>query len=496
MCVRCRKVYNPYSQSTILVNCGKCEECQQDKADNRALRIRNSIGKDEVNLFVTLTYKNDFLPVVRKSDIVAQEDIPIYRRRIVHVKKGGSFVVSPVLFNQIGIVVLDKLPYGYDSKWLRTPKHYNDNSFVSICFYRDIQNFFKRLRVNMQRDILKNHLNYATKFKYYSCSEYGPTTHRSHFHLVLTVPAKSVEFFRSHIIKAWPFADSNITARGIEVARCCSNYVASYVNCGSRLPKVLSDTRFKPRHSYSKSYGLASSEFSAYEVFKKVQRGNLTYHSPVASHTYGLDSVLLPKYVLNRHFPLFKGFSRIVPDELFRVLLRPVYRSRINLITDEGFKSLVVVSTFRPFIDAGYTPEDIHKICVSLDNHCKKFCDSVNRCLPPDEPTFKPLDYYATYLLAWKLYQSNKYRLFLEDAEFNLPYHPYNSNYDNIEDIFNLNVRVDKSVFPVSSSLKYVDPNSLPLRVFAHNRQLYRYNKLCKEKKVLNHTMSKIGIDV
>ena len=58
MCTHCRRVYNPYSQSVVLVNCGHCKECLQDKADARANRIRNSIPADHLNLFVTLTYDN------------------------------------------------------------------------------------------------------------------------------------------------------------------------------------------------------------------------------------------------------------------------------------------------------------------------------------------------------------------------------------------------------------------------------------------------------
>lgn len=494
MCTHCKRVYNHYSQSVVLVNCGHCKECLQDKADARANRIRNSIPVDHINLFVTLTYDNRYLPVIKKSDICAQEDITIWRYASPFKKDAGK------RWFPIGSVVIDKLPYGFNANYLRKPKHYFSADYCAVTYFRDIQNFFKRLRENLKHDkLLSDYEKNNIHFKYYACSEYGPTTHRSHAHLCITIHKSCLEAFRRNIVASWPFARKDITQRGIEVSRGCAQYVASYVNCDASIPKIFRDTRLKARHSYSHHYGVDSFEFSAPGILEKINRRDLRYNRPNGMQSDVSSSVLLPKYVINRHFPLFKGFSRISPVALYDVLSRPESVADVSIWTSEGPKTLRVCTKYQPFIDAGFTPDDIHKIVVSLDNHCTRFCNSINaynKRLHRDVPLFQREDYFMAFMDVWKIYKSNQYKLFLEDAEKNLPYYPYSAHYDNIEDIDNLNVRVDKSVFGSADIAAFSDPNRLPTRVNRFIVQSERYDKLFKRRKVTNQIMAYIGNDV
>ena len=78
MCTNCRYIFNRYIRKSILVPCGKCEACQQDKANKRAQRIRNNVQDGMLTLFATFTYANDYLPYILRSDLKSDSfDIPV-----------------------------------------------------------------------------------------------------------------------------------------------------------------------------------------------------------------------------------------------------------------------------------------------------------------------------------------------------------------------------------------------------------------------------------
>ena len=61
MCTNSRFIWNPYARKKILVKCGKCDACKQEKALARSTRIRNNVTSGTIALFITLTYTNDYL---------------------------------------------------------------------------------------------------------------------------------------------------------------------------------------------------------------------------------------------------------------------------------------------------------------------------------------------------------------------------------------------------------------------------------------------------
>ena len=93
MCINSRYIWNPYSRSSVLVKCGKCDACLQEKAQQRTRRIRNNIRQGEIVLFVTLTYANDYIPYITKTDLLSDSPfINVYRDndiRMVYSKQKG-----------------------------------------------------------------------------------------------------------------------------------------------------------------------------------------------------------------------------------------------------------------------------------------------------------------------------------------------------------------------------------------------------------------------
>ena len=109
--------------SYINVPCGKCYKCQETKSLEFAFRLYQEVNHSYNSYFVTLTYDDNHLS------------------------------------------------FAYDE----------ETAVAQPCLVKkDLQDFFKRLRVYMNRKVSKD-----MKLKYFACGEYGFKFHRPHYHLIL-----------------------------------------------------------------------------------------------------------------------------------------------------------------------------------------------------------------------------------------------------------------------------------------------------------------------
>lgn len=107
----------------INVPCGKCYKCQETKSLEYAFRLYQEVNHSMNSYFVTLTYEDSNLTFA---------------------------------FNE-------------------------DTAEFQPCLVKsDLQAFFKRLRIYLQRKISKE-----LRFKYFACGEYGFKFHRPHYHFIL-----------------------------------------------------------------------------------------------------------------------------------------------------------------------------------------------------------------------------------------------------------------------------------------------------------------------
>lgn len=381
MCQFRRYVRNPHTGQYLLTDCGKCPSCQQKKAARRATRIRNN-GNGNLCLFVTLTYDNAGVPYFELKDLVDQVNsrvsvgidgrkyfkqnslddvhIPIYRNCTARrVRSSADYVFSSRRsFGKVEIAdyqpnFSDITDYDLFLKSLnrfRGLKHMRQR--VGVCYYPDLQMFMKRLRQNLKRVY-----GFTKDFQTFQCSEYGGYSHRPHFHLLMFIPWEAEATFRSAIVESWPFGNKFKGGRFIEIARNAASYVASYVNGNNSLSPLLEGTEFEQKHSYSKSFGIGLDVFQLPQILEKVRNRSLFYTSErnVDGKTV-LSDVPIPKYVINRYFPLFKGFSNLNTSEISECLECPeklLYKYNLD-----------------------YTPDDLHKVQVRLA-HCYQYYNSL-----------------------------------------------------------------------------------------------------------------------
>ena len=492
MCTNQRMIYNPYSKQKVMVKCGKCPACLQEKAALRSSRIRYACSPNTITLFVTLTYKPDFVPFIKRSELLSDSlSVNIYRnssiRQVYSKFNGYSYKHIKKLVVLDSYVPDTNLRYDSSNSHLKSLRGGMPDD-IGVCYYKDVQNFFKRLR-----QILIRNFNYNEKFSYFSCTEYGGVSQRPHIHTTIIIPSDDEATFRTAIVAAWPYADNSRTEKYIEIAKDVSNYVASYVNCGNLLPSALQDPFIKQKHSFTKSLGTSLPVFSLHSILNKIESGDLFfYRQQKFDGKSCFVPVPIPKYVISRYFPQFKGFHRLATSELFNLLLSPEISGNIfrdGLVTfnfSDKYRNSIypIVSDFRNIIDYNYfyTSYESYRIYVALDNAYKRYYDITGR---------SRYDYALDYIRVWNLFQSTILKYSLENVT---SFSDFNSYYLNL-------VEYEENLLQVAPTLENLEnfefnPNKIRDVVSSTSVLNSLYFKLNKQKQVTNYSMSSMDFNI
>lgn len=243
------------TKSGFVVGCGKCELCKSKRRNDWSIRLGiETKYSDRMPLFVTLTYKDAWLPLLR-------EDGSIY----------NSY----------------PLPDNY------VPTLYRD----------DISSFIKEYK-------RVNHLT-NDKFHYFGCGEYGGNFGRPHYHLILfgddLLQSKfdeSVDKAVAHVQSIWKYGFVHVcqaTFGGI-------HYVTKYC-----LKEDVDDLTFEQVQPFTiASKNLGSSFFDTDECFRiKRQLDFLVLHRDEIYSKIGIihnDKNYLKRllYELTPYFPKFE----------------------------------------------------------------------------------------------------------------------------------------------------------------------------------------------
>jgi hypothetical protein len=454
MCTNQREIVNKYTGHKLYVKCGHCPACLQEKAAHRVSRIRAQNSDATETYMLTLTYRNECVPYVRRDDaylfsrnkyglccdypaepdyngnrsiVLRSYNLPVYRDMDYRWIRSSS--VYDMSIKELGRKVLTTVGYKKQVDFNNLKDLNGKPNCIGVCYYPDLQHFVAKLRQNLKRFFQVDY-----EFKTYCCSEYGTKRQRPHFHLLLWIPKGTAETFRSAIIKSWLYGDIQNHPRRFERAFRASSYVASYVNKPSDFPHFLT-TYFDCSHSYSKGFGLCSNDFSLSSILSKFHRGHLTRF--VRKDKSGSAKYIeqpLPSYVIYRYFPLFKGYNRIAPSSLHSVTKRLVDADFCSLSIGEGIQ---IEPTKGMLI--WYSKDDIHKISVRLRNAFERFNERM-----VDTP-FSFDDYLILHRGIWSLYHSDVLRLHLENNDISTQ-----EKYDNLEEIkIKYNRAIENHITPI-----------------------------------------------
>nr|QJB19597.1 MAG: replication initiator protein [Microvirus sp.] len=329
-CQSPRTVINKYTHESVVVSCGTCPSCVLRRSGVQTNLLTTYSAQFRYVYFVTLTYAPCFLPTLEVSvietctddiaDVSCVPDIndldPCDDNRYLFGFRSVPRSASIKLKNStVERTFKDPdIRFSYPMKpkdllsILGKVKHNVPNRIPYIC-NRDLDLFLKRLRSYYPDE----------KLRYYAVSEYGPTSYRPHWHLLLF---SNSEIFSQTVLenvsKAWSYGRCDASlSRGF-----AAPYVASYVNSFVALPSFYTEM---PRLLRPKSFH--SIGFTESNLFPRKVR--ITEVDEVADKCLngvrverdGYFRILKPTWpYLLRLFPRFSDAIRKSPSSIYQLL--------------------------------------------------------------------------------------------------------------------------------------------------------------------------------
>jgi hypothetical protein len=243
-CQHPRTVVNKYTHEPVVVSCGSCPSCILRRSGIQTNLLTTYSAQFRYVYFVTLTYAPCFLPTLEVSiietctdDIADVPCVPnindldpgdpnTYLFGFRSVPRSSSVKLKNSTVERTFKDPEVRFTYGMKPKELLSIlgkiNHNVPNRIPYVC-NRDLDLFLKRLRSYYPDE----------KLRYYAVSEYGPTSFRPHWHLLLF--SNSERFSQTvceNVSKAWSYGRCDASlSRGF-----AAPYVASYVNSFVALP--------------------------------------------------------------------------------------------------------------------------------------------------------------------------------------------------------------------------------------------------------------------
>lgn len=198
----------------------------------------------------------------------------------------------------------------YDSKPIFITLTYDNENYPQdgLCV-RDVQLFFKRLRIGMQRH------GYRNRIRYLCCGEYGKNTHRAHYHALLwNCGQQDIRTYReicSLIGEAW--SKGFVMCREVDASdNKTFFYTAKYLRKDCRVPRG-----FRPPFVLaSRGRGGIGARFID-GLAGEIQKKFVVEPKFVNKFSGRVRNVIMSKYVLNRVFP---SLSTSLPGKLKNAL--------------------------------------------------------------------------------------------------------------------------------------------------------------------------------
>lgn len=243
-CQNPRTVVNKYTHEPVVVSCGSCPSCILRRSGIQTNLLTTYSAQFRYVYFVTLTYAPRFLPTLEVSvvetctddiaDVPCVPDINdldagdpnTYLFGFRSVPRSSSVKLKSSTVERTFKDPEIRFSYPMKPKALLSIlgkiNHNIPNRIPYVC-NRDLDLFLKRLRSYYPDE----------KLRYYAVSEYGPTSFRPHWHLLLF--SNSDRFSQTvleNVSKAWSYGRCDASlSRGF-----AAPYVASYVNSFVALP--------------------------------------------------------------------------------------------------------------------------------------------------------------------------------------------------------------------------------------------------------------------
>lgn len=329
-CQHPRTVVNKYTHEPVVVSCGSCPSCILRRSGIQTNLLTSYSAQFRYVYFVTLTYAPCFLPTLEVSvvetctdDIADVSVVPdindldasdpnTYLFGFCSVPRSASVKLKSSTVERTFKDPEVRFSYPMKPKELLSIlgkiKHNVPNRIPYIC-NRDLDLFLKRLRSYYPDE----------KLRYYAVSEYGPTSFRPHWHLLLF--SNSERFSKTvceNVSKAWSYGRCDATlSRGF-----AAPYVASYVNSFVSLPDFYTQMPKVVRPKSFHSIGFTESNLFPRKVrIAEIDNVADKCLNGVRVERDGYFRTIKPSWPsLLRLFPRFSDPIRKLPSSVYQLL--------------------------------------------------------------------------------------------------------------------------------------------------------------------------------
>lgn len=247
------KVFNKYINEWMYVPCRKCNTCRNSRAKRWVDRLEQERSCHPFTMFIYLDYDNEHLPKYGLShDPFTGET---FLSDSAYTFDDDLYNATCIPFDELKFD--DSFDHDYFSERINHPLGIPHGSV------RDLQLFFKRFNKYCFDNVTKTYRN----FRYFVCQEYGPTTHRPHYHGLFFVDNQAVaDRFCEILSHSWQLGHSDYQL----VESSASSYVAQYLNCDTHLPSFFKHPKLRPFFLCSRKPPIGSllqSESEVLEIF-------------------------------------------------------------------------------------------------------------------------------------------------------------------------------------------------------------------------------------
>lgn len=284
-CLHPLHITNRYTHEEMDVPCGKCVYCRSVYANMWSTRCDLESSCHRYTLFLTLTYTDNHLPVKNISDF---SDVFVSKTWDKSLSDSSAYIALK-------------------------------DGVIPCVSVDDIQKFFKRLRINLFRKY--GIPEKERSIRYFCAAEYGPTTFRPHYHMLLWYDSPKIhQYIKECIFAAWSCKNSakNKTEffkrNRCELVRCsASKYVAGYLNSTSNIPPLLQEKPFRCFSLKSSRPAIGALVFQPSQI-QALFFGNALRLSYVRPATHEVVNLPLWSSFENRYFPKVRGFYTLSPS--------------------------------------------------------------------------------------------------------------------------------------------------------------------------------------
>lgn len=442
----------------INVPCGRCEACTVSKAMRRKSLIDMESTDYKYCMFVTLTYSDENVPtmqLIRDDSMYVSYFVDSTRRKGFHSPVGEDEPLFVLSYN-------DFFPSPSNLRKLSNKIHRPQGEFMYL-YYKDCQDFIKRLRRKINYHIDKNNET-ENKIKYFYVGEYTPLHFRPHFHCLFFFNSDSVyRSFPDLVSSCWTFGinRTELSKGG------CSSYVSSYINGFASVPSIYAQSPIAQKSLHSIRFG----EQLYKDQYEEIGRIDDSMFARKCGDEFGLRGEFSAPLSLERRlYPKCQRFVHLNKGELF--LSYCSYSFAVEQYKYIKNPPSTIVEYAKTLCEDFNSPltrdlrvlygDDLYYDAEKLSRILRVSAQFLKNCELYD---ITPIDYVDAICCYYKKKEFAKLRTFYSDIDqFILDW--CESDVSNFKYI---NLFYDESYYDPSPSVEFVTPQSIMQSSFPHS---------------------------